>query len=100
VEAVAKMSRAAKHSAARAAGRARYDELLALQGGHCALCPSLGGKILLNVDHDWRTYEVRGLLCPGCNRKLPEYVTPDWVRRAADYLENPPARALEPPIGG
>lgn len=52
-----------------------YDEMLAAQGGTCALCHTperavtrIGGRIRnLNVDHDHRTGKVRGLLCVKCN---------------------------------
>lgn len=42
---------------------------------------------------------VRGLLCPGrhgtgCNTKLGRIDNPGWLRKMADYLENPPARQI------
>lgn len=49
-----------------------YAEMLAGQGGHCAICPRTpeeNGK-LLSVDHDHETGEVRGLLCQPCNLAL------------------------------
>ena len=61
--------------------------LLRLQGGHCALCPSTPKTRRLHVDHNHRTGQVRALLCHRCNRFLPAWVTPDWLRRAADYVE-------------
>jgi recombination endonuclease VII len=64
-----------------------YDELLEAQGGHCALCPATPKTRRLNLDHDHATMRVRGLLCHRCNRPLFDYVTPEWLRRAADYLE-------------
>lgn len=42
------------------------------------------------MDHDHRTMIVRGLLCVRCNRNLPDWMTPEWLRAAADYLEDPP----------
>jgi hypothetical protein len=49
----------------------RYAELLAAQGGGCAVCgkrPKPGKS--LHVDHDHATGEVRGLLCFSCNAAL------------------------------
>jgi hypothetical protein len=43
-----------------------YDQLLASQGGCCALCERLAQGFLV-VDHDHATGAVRGLLCQGCN---------------------------------
>lgn len=67
---------------------ATYDALLAAQGGQCALCPNTPKTRRLHVDHDHLspTHDVRGLLCMRCNRNLPTWVTPDWLERAADYL--------------
>jgi hypothetical protein len=50
---------------------ADYAELLAQQGGKCAICeaPEPANKTL-DVDHDHKTGEVRGLLCTSCNRML------------------------------
>lgn len=48
-------------------------------------------------------HAVRGLLCPGrhgprcCNRNLGRIDDPIWLRKAADYLENPPAKREFPP---
>ena len=76
-----------------------YEEKLAEQGGHCALCPSIVDerklaswckvkerKYLL-VDHDHETGAVRGLLCAKCNTALHrvEYVE-DWALKALAYL--------------
>jgi len=69
-----------------------YDKLLAAQGGVCAIC---GGSRRgnLDVDHDHKTGEVRGLLCAADNRKVLKYARndPERLRRAAAYLEDPPA---------
>lgn len=48
----------------------RYGELLAAQGGMCAICESSDGRgrhKILVVDHCHLTGEVRGLLCTPCN---------------------------------
>lgn len=64
-----------------------YDALLEYQGGHCAICPNKPKTRRLHVDHDHQSLLIRGLLCHRCNRALPNWVTPTWLRRAADYLE-------------
>lgn len=64
-----------------------YLAILEEQGGHCALCDALPKRMKLHTDHDHKTGLIRGLLCFRCNRALPAYVTADWLRRAADYLE-------------
>jgi len=48
-----------------------YDEMLAEQGGKCAICGSAqSGKRRFHVDHDHETDMVRGLLCSKCNTGL------------------------------
>lgn len=44
-----------------------YDRLLAAQDGACAICNKPPAGRRLEVDHDHRTLEIRGLLCRGCN---------------------------------
>ena len=86
----------------------QYEELLASQGGHCALCPAVQGthKRRLTVDHDHTCCDRekacgecnRGILCADCNRKLGfleetlregTYIAnPEtWSERALQYLE-------------
>ena len=58
----------------------QYDETLAAQGGHCALCPATPDKHVnkLHVDHDHNCCPgsrscgkcVRGVLCVNCNSTL------------------------------
>lgn len=84
-----------QHAAARKRGHDHYDELLAAQHGVCAICgrPPVGRR--LDVDHDWATLQVRGLLCWRCNHKLlPRGVDAHLLRKAADYLDDPPAPAV------
>ncbi len=90
------MARSPVHRAIVARYRKRYDELLALQNGVCALClrpPKEGGR-KLNIDHDHKSLELRGLLCFKCNRALPEHVSAEWLGKAKAYIESPPARRL------
>lgn len=75
--------------------RKHYDALLELQGGHCALCPSVAKARRLHLDHDHKTMVVRGLLCWNCNRSLPSRLDSAWLRAAADYLDDPPYARLK-----
>lgn len=69
-----------------------YDRLLVAQGGGCAVCARPGGTRRLHVDHDHSNGLVRGLLCFQCNALLIRRgVTPARFRKAAVYLESPPA---------
>lgn len=73
----------------------QYDEMLAEQGGVCAIClqPETmihNGKIKrLSVDHDHKTGKVRGILCQRCNTTLGRYEdNPELMRNLISYLEN------------
>lgn len=55
----------------------RYDEILAGQGGGCAICGKRPGaegchpnQQFLAVDHNHVTNQVRGLLCSNCNHMI------------------------------
>src|SRR6185312_3236559 len=48
----------------------QYEEMLARQGGGCAVCGTQPGKQRLDVDHCHETGVVRGLLCRACNVSL------------------------------
>lgn len=81
----------AEHRALLRAHRALYPMLLAKQHGGCGICerhPSETRR--LDMDHDHSTMRVRGLLCVRCNRTIPDWVTSDWLRAAAEYLDHPP----------
>lgn len=75
-----------------------YERLLAVQDGRCAICERRPRKRRLAVDHDHDTGEVRGLLCTRCNHKLlgAAYESAPVLRRAARYLEVPPAETGQP----
>lgn len=51
----------------------------------CGRAPSARRR--LDRDHSHATGKPRGILCARCNRALPHFVTPEWCRAAADYLE-------------
>lgn len=78
---------------------ARYQEMLAEQGGGCAICGEQcpTGRMLA-VDHDHRCCPdyvktcgkcVRGLLCVSCNNGIGKFRdSPVLLRRATAYLES------------
>lgn len=70
-----------------------YINLLLLQGGVCAICGGRPTSERLAVDHSHITGETRGLLCSHCNFELLKAAKHDSniLRRAADYLDHPPA---------
>ena len=73
----------------------QYDEMLARQGGVCAICDRpetarhAGTVRALAVDHNHQTGRTRALLCQRCNHTLGRMNDdPQLLRRAADYLED------------
>lgn len=65
-----------------------YQRLLEAQGGVCAICGRPPNGRRLDIDHDHATMRIRGLLDRGCNLRLTRnHADPEWLRRAADYLE-------------
>ena len=67
----------------------QYNQMLAAQGGVCAICGEacITGKRLA-VDHCHTTGAVRALLCSNCNTGLGKFRdNPDLLRAAALYLE-------------
>ncbi|MEV6547987.1 endonuclease VII domain-containing protein [Streptomyces sp. NPDC051597] len=69
-----------------------FQDLLATQGGKCALCPMIFaniGRRNLCVDHDHVTGRVRGLLCRRCNSSIGQLGDDvDGLRRALAYVES------------
>jgi hypothetical protein len=69
--------------------QAQYEDLLAKQGGGCAICgktPEEEGRNLA-VDHDHLTNEIFGVLCMLCNKIIVGKVrNPEVFARAANYL--------------
>lgn len=75
-----------------------YDALCAFQNGLCAIClharcTGVSGKKLA-VDHNHLTGEPRGLACVNCNRFLLGRYDINALRRAVDYLLDPPYRRM------
>jgi hypothetical protein len=66
-----------------------YEEWVEMFGERCAICLRERSEKdrRLQRDHDHLTGKRRGLLCHRCNRALPSWMTPEWLRAAADYLE-------------
>ncbi|WP_343907161.1 endonuclease VII domain-containing protein [Nocardioides aquiterrae] len=68
----------------------QYDEILAAQGGVCAICgdpPADSRGYRMHVDHCHSTGRVRGILCGPCNRGLGNFAdNPTRLLAAVDYL--------------
>lgn len=64
--------------------RVQLDEMIAAQGGLCAICEERPAK---HVDHDHTTGKVRAVLCFQCNRGLGKFREElPTFDRAAQYL--------------
>jgi hypothetical protein len=70
----------------------RYDELVAVQDGRCAICRRRQTMRSIAVDHNHKTGDVRGLLCKRCNHDLlgGAYDSIRMILAAAIYLAVPP----------
>ncbi len=87
-----------KRNARRAALKRRYgitpeqyDEILARQGGKCAICgngnPQTNRPSRFHVDHCHETGHIRGLLCIKCNHALGRFGdSVEGVERVLKYL--------------
>ncbi|WP_247668063.1 endonuclease VII domain-containing protein [Micromonospora sp. M61] len=65
-------------------GEREFPELLAGQGGVCAIC---GGADPQHLDHDHRTGWAGGILCFNCNGGLGQFRdSPMRLARAITYL--------------
>lgn len=73
-----------------------YAEVTAFQGGVCACCQVARGVAKrLSVDHSHKDGCYRGNLCGSCNVAIGRgRDDPEYFRRIADYLENPPAQQV------
>lgn len=76
-----------------------WDVILAFQNGVCAKCKekftksgkNKGKPKPLHTDHDHKSGLTRGILCAGCNRKMPAWMTIEWLQETLEYMTNPPA---------
>jgi hypothetical protein len=67
------------------ARQVEFDELLAAQGGRCAICDAADPE---HLDHDRRTGWVRGILCFNCIGGLDSFQdSPDVLAEAISYLK-------------
>ena len=65
-----------------------YNRMSARQHGICAICWKAPVEKALCVDHDHANDLLRGLICHKCNLGLGYFRDdPDFLRRAADYIE-------------
>jgi hypothetical protein len=82
--------RQAKAKYAKGITPEEYEQILALQGGMCAVCDRAGGNRLgdnLHIDHCHVTGALRGLLCTHCNLAIGQLRDDaDLIRRAAEYV--------------
>lgn len=76
--------------------RQRRNAMRAEHHGLCDICGAADGEIglcgarrkrALDEDHNHATHEHRGFVCARANRQLWGWVTPEWLRAAANYLE-------------
>lgn len=70
---------------------ATFNKMLLLHFKKCWICNTVPKKSVLNVDHDHKTGQVRGLLCFFCNkymigRRRKEHA--HLFDKAAEYLRN------------
>ena len=84
------MARGKRHTLYLAALKksGEYERLVARRGAEeCWICEAKPKGRKLSIDHSHKRMFPRGLLCFRCNRLLEDWVTPKWLRDAADYLE-------------
>ncbi len=74
-------------------GKEEYDKLMKFSNGTCFICGRRPKKNKFNIDHCHKTNLIRGLLCVNCNTNLVPLVErfPEWIKKAFDYVANPPA---------
>jgi len=78
----------------------QYQTILEKQNHCCYICQRHETEFLkkLAVDHDHQTGEIRGLLCPLCNKNIiGRQRDPKIFERAAEYLKGPFTGWVIPP---
>lgn len=71
----------------------QYNQMLAMQGGVCAVCRR-SQSAPLHLDHDHDTKVIRGLLCRRCNRFIGlAHDDADILRAGAEYLDSQKEKA-------
>lgn len=103
-KAVSKAAHERRALAVYGLGAGTYDQIVASQGGVCAICQRARGvRRRLAIDHDHACCSgkescgrcVRGLLCSPCNDVLATARDdPMYFVRAINYLADPPAKAV------
>ena len=69
----------------------QYNTIFNNQSGCCAICKTHQSelKLILRVDHNHMTNEIRGLLCNDCNRGIGLLKDSDSIlEQALDYINN------------
>ena len=67
-----------------------YEKWAERFGDRCNICGRPAGpRRRLDRDHCHASTVARGLLCFRCNRALPDWMTEEWLRKAAAYLTRP-----------
>jgi hypothetical protein len=66
----------------------QFETMWQKQKGLCAICkkPLEKRKGGYTIDHDHKTGQVRGLLCPSCNTRLSALEDVEWRALAEPYL--------------
>jgi hypothetical protein len=65
-----------------------YEQCVAVFGERCGICGRGPGERRLHRDHEHKgNGHLRGLLCFRCNSALRGYMTAEWLRAAAAYLD-------------
>ena len=67
-----------------------YKEILESQNNQCAICGTDAEefKTALNVDHNYKTQKIRGLLCTNCNMGLGHFKDSlSSLHRALMYID-------------
>ena len=64
-----------------------YARLFIAQDGKCGICRRPPASRALDIDHDHKTREIRGLLCHRCNRGLG-YFQLESAANVGAYMAN------------